>query len=159
MFYQFNDIKEFKNNNLIKKYEHDAGWDIRSEREVFLRGGQAAIIITGLHIIMPKGFVGIIKSRSGLAIDNSIEASNAGVLDSGYTGQIYIKIYNHSLRSFTIKKGTRIAQILFGYSHTVAPDRLGHIDIPQTIPELTEDEFRAIKSRRGENGVGSTGLE
>ena len=159
MFYQYNEIEDFKNNNFIKKHEHDAGWDIRSNKDFFLRGFQSKTIETGLHMVMPKGFVGIIKSRSGLAMNNNIEVSNGGVLDSGYLGQIFIKIYNHSTRSISFTKGDRIAQILFSYSHTVAPDRLGHITVPFKIPELTKIEFNAIKSNRGKNGIGSTGLE
>ena len=157
MFFQFNEIEEFRANNLLKKYQHDAGWDIRSGQDVYLSCGYYQKVKTGLHIIIPEGFYGIIQSRSGLGIDHGIEVSNAGVIDAGYIGEISLKVYNHSKRGFTIKKGDRIGQILFCHSLTVAPLELLDIFIPKVFPELEEALFHSIETDRGVSGFGSTG--
>jgi dUTP pyrophosphatase len=157
MFYQFNDIPEFKENNLLKEYPHDAGWDIRSGESLMLRCGHNAKISTGLHLIIPKGFKAIAKSRSGLAVDHAIECTNAGVLDYGYTGEIFLRIYNNGINTFKIDKGMKIAQVCFNFSHTVPIQDLLNISIPQSIPEITSTLFHSLKFDRGNNGLGSTG--
>lgn len=157
-FYQFNENPNFKNNNLIKTYPHDAGWDIRINQDLCLWPGESSQIKTGLHIVMPKGFKGIVKSRSGLAVNKLIECSNAGVIDYGYTGEIILRIYNNSKQEkFMAHTGNCIAQIIFDYSHTVPSDELRHIAIPQQIPELKPAEFFSLEFDRANNGRGSTG--
>lgn len=83
----------------------------------------------------------IIKGRSGLAINQGIEATNAGVIDEGYRGEIKVRLHNGGAAPFVIKNGDRIAQGVI-----VA---LPVVDIVEAI-ELTP-------SSRGENGFGSTG--
>lgn len=157
MFYQFNDVPEFKGNNLLKKYPHDAGWDVRSGEGFKLTPKSNIKISTGLHLVMPKGFKAIAQSRSGLAVNHAIECTNAGVIDYGYTGEIFLRVYNNSNDCFQINKGDRIAQFCFEFSHTVPVTKLLDISIPQTIPELKPTEFYSLEFNRGANGLGSTG--
>lgn len=119
MIYQHNEYQSLKNNNLIKKYPHDAGWDIRTPKEIIIGPGQSAIVNTGLHIYISPGLKGIIQSRSGLSMNFAIEASNAGVIDSGFTGECKIRIYNNHLHEyFKFNQGDRVAQITFSLSLT-----------------------------------------
>jgi dUTP pyrophosphatase len=83
----------------------------------------------------------LIKSRSGLAIKNGVEASNAGVIDQGYTGEIFIKLYNYGTRDFVVENGMRIAQGII----EVAPK--------YAIIEVNELE----ETFRGDRGIGSSG--
>ena len=53
----------------------------------------------------------IIKGRSGLSIKHGIENCNAGVIDSGYRGEIMLRLYNHSDVPYTIHHGDRIAPV------------------------------------------------
>ena len=50
----------------------------------------------------------MIHSRSGLAFKNKILAFN-GLIDSNYTGEIKVLLFNLSDEDFEIKKGNRIA--------------------------------------------------
>ena len=155
MIYMHNEIEEHRSSNLLKKYEHDMGYDIRAGQDVDINPGFAKTVYTGLHVCMPPILGMIIKSRSGLAINRGIEASNAGVIDSGYHGAIKIKLYNHSPIIFHAKKGARIAQAVFH----IRPE--GLVDFSGTgmrrfINEIHIDEWP--ESSRGDNGIGSSGV-
>jgi deoxyuridine 5'-triphosphate nucleotidohydrolase len=158
MFYQFNEIPEHKGNNLIKKYPHDAGWDIRSGQATVLYPRTSEVLSTGLHIVIPAGFKGVIQSRSGMAMNYTIEASNAGVIDHGYMGEVKVRLYNHSAKAMQILIGDKVAQIVFDFSLTVPVRKLLDICAPHFFPELNEDAFSAFQSDRGDKGFGHTGV-
>lgn len=84
----------------------------------------------------------IVKSRSGMAFNEGIEASNAGVVDASYQGPIKVKLYNMSEKPYSVKKGQRIAQ-----------------GIVYMIPNVVACEIEDFSQNtdRGENGFGSTG--
>lgn len=163
MIYQHNEYKNLKNNNLFKKYPNDAGWDIKTPKEIIIKPDSSVVINTGLHIYIPPGLKGIIQSRSGLAIDFNIEASNAGVIDSGFTGECKVRIYNnHQFNAFKFNPGDRIAQIVFTLSLTTKRWQniklwwnLFWSGIPQQIPEISLLDWP--KTDRANNGYGSTG--
>ena len=88
---------------------------------------------------IPSGFVGFIKSKSGMNIKHSIQSE--GVIDSGYTGSINVKLFNHGSRDVRIEKGQKIAQIVL---------------LPIVTPDLElADSLR--ETERGDSGFGSTG--
>ncbi|MEK7144060.1 MAG: dUTP diphosphatase, partial [Patescibacteria group bacterium] len=85
--------------------------------------------------------VGLVWDKSGLALNNGIKTM-AGVIDSGYRGEIKIVLINLGDEDFEIKKGQKIAQML-----------VQKVERPEI--ELV-DELNATE--RGGNGFGSTGL-
>ncbi len=128
---------------LHKKYAGDAGMDITSDETVLINAGSQKNIRTGLFVAIPNGYFGMIKSRSGLSIKHDVEAGNAGVIDSGYRGEIIVKLYNHGATEYQVHRGNRIAQLLI----------LPVIDVEVVTCENLPDSF----DNRGENGFGSTG--
>lgn len=125
----------------------DAGFDLRlpdfynSERctALTLKGYSSIVIDTGVHFEIPTGYVGFIKSKSGLNVKANIVSE--GVVDAGYTGSIIVKLYNHSPNDYTFFPGNKITQIVF---------------LP--IPEVTLNQVPFLTStERGDNGFGSTG--
>ena len=83
----------------------------------------------------------MINSRSGLACNHGIEASNAGIIDSLYRNEIKVKLYNNGEKPYVVAKGDRIAQgIIF--------------ELP--IVEVKE-VLEISASTRGANGFGSSG--
>lgn len=83
----------------------------------------------------------IIKGRSGLSIKHGLEECNAGVIDSGYRGEIMLRLYNHGNEPYTIHHGDRIAQ-----------------GIVVMLPVVTIREVNTLgESTRGTNGFGSSG--
>lgn len=126
---------------LGKTYQSDAGWDLYADGNYIVPARSSAVINTGVRLSIPEGVVGKIESRSGLSVKNKLEVG-AGVIDSGYHGEIKVHLHNFSDTNYTIVDQNRIAQILF-------------IELSKTdVIYAYEDE---VSSERGDNGFGSTG--
>lgn len=89
----------------------DAGFDLYATRsDVIWMGGQLVLPI-GIACEIPDGWVGIIKPRSGMAVKHMINV-HAGVIDSGYRGEICVCLINHGDRQVEIRAGDKIAQMV-----------------------------------------------
>lgn len=121
----------------------DAGADLTSVAEVLLEPGRRALVPTGIAIVVPDGWVGLVHPRSGLAARHGITVVNApGTIDSGYRGEILVNLVNlDPSEPFRVHPGDRIAQLLL---QAVATATFVEVD---SLPE----------SSRGETGHGSTG--
>jgi dUTP pyrophosphatase len=89
-----------------------AGHDLSSIEEGVVPAKCRAAFDTGVILSIPDGYYGQIQSRSGLAFRNGIIAM-PGVIDSDYTTAVKILLFNHNDEDFAVKKGDRIAQIVF----------------------------------------------
>lgn len=109
----------------------------------FVLGGSAdigcATIDTGVHVEIPEGYVGFIKSKSGLNVMHGL--TGEGVIDSHYTGSIKVKLYNHTRHPYCFKAGDKIAQLVI---------------LKCELPEL-ELVDHLEETDRGDGGFGSTG--
>lgn len=135
-------IKRLKEEATIptKANVSDAGWDLYALEDVVINPKQRETIKTGVALEIPDGYVGLIWPRSGLSVKQGIDVL-AGVIDSGYRGEIMVCLLNTSDETVSIKAGDRIAQILF-----------------QPVPffEIVEVE-ELMESDRGDKGFGSSG--
>ena len=122
-----------------RAHEADAGLDLRTPHEVFIPAGSSAVIDTGVHISIPEGYVGMLKSKSGLNVKKNLVSE--GVIDCGYTGSIVCKLYNLGKQGVQIGKGMKITQLVI---MPIITPKL------RLVSELQETE-------RGDNGFGSTG--
>ena len=136
-------IKLLDKNAIVPSYAQpgDAGADLHALENYFIQGGQQVLVRTGVAFEIPPGFVGLIRPRSGLATKAGVGMNSSGVVDSGYRGEIFVNLINHSKQGYNIQPGDRIAQIVFIPFYSV------HFDV---VEELSLSE-------RGENGHGSTG--
>ncbi len=120
--------------------ENDAGWDLYSIVETIIPSKQRKTVNTGIAIQMPEYMAGLIWPRSGLSVKQGIDVL-AGVVDSGYRGEIMVCLYNTSDENVAIHIGDRIAQIIF-----------------QEVPRVTMEVHETLgSSQRGDNGFGSSG--
>jgi len=120
--------------------QSDAGWDLYSVTTRPIAPSQRVTIKTGISLEIPEEYVGLIWPRSGMSVKNGIDVL-AGVIDSGYRGEIKVCLLNTSREWMNIKEGDRIAQILF-----------------QEVPHFQLQEVEILQnSDRGEGGFGSTG--
>lgn len=121
----------------------DAGADVYSRVDCEIAPGERALIPTGIAIAMPEGYAAFAHPRSGLAIKYGIGIVNApGTIDAGYRGELQMILINHDTEeSFSIKRGDRIAQLVF--------------------QKIEKAEFIEVEdlpgSGRGAAGFGSTG--
>jgi len=118
------------------RYEGDAGVDLFSCEEARIEPGQCRWVRTGIAVEIPKGYVGLVKEKSGLASKFGI---GAGVIDSSYRGEIKVLVRNFSQEILKIDKGQPLAQLLI---------------LPCEKAELEEGELSVTE--RGEKGFGST---
>jgi len=125
----------------LPSYGHvgDAGLDLFSVMECVLKGGEARAISTGIQVAIPDGYVGLIWDKSGISLKNIHKL--AGVIDSGYRGEIKVVMTNLSTEAFSIEKGMKIAQML----------------IQPIVKVKVVDSEVLDETTRGENGFGSTG--
>ena len=119
----------------------DAGWDIYAAEDAIIDPSKNQLVSTDMAMAIPEGYVGLIWDRSGMAAKKGIHRF-AGVIDSGYRGEIKVCLWNSSNEHYIINKGERIAQILF-----------------QQVPPFFLREVENLdETKRGEGGFGSTGL-
>ena len=122
-----------------RAHDTDAGLDLYSPIDAVVPPLGSKCIDTGVHIELPKDTSGFLKSKSGLNVKYGI--TSEGVIDVGYTGSIVVKLYNHTLRRYKVKKGDKISQLVI---------------LPIMIPFIEQvDELE--KTERGNGGFGSTG--
>lgn len=98
----------------MPEYAHfgwDAGADLKSPVDVMIPANGSAVIDTGVHIDIPQGYAGFLKSKSGLNVKHDL--TNEGVIDAGYTGSICVKLYNHGKTDYKVHSGDKISQIVF----------------------------------------------
>ena len=117
----------------------DAGLDLRTPVDAYVRAGGSTVIDTGVHIQLPPGTVGMLKSKSGLNVKDGIVSE--GVIDEGYTGTILVKLYNHGTEAKQFSRGDKITQLV------VLP--VLYVKVEQA------EEIQG--GPRGDNGYGSTG--
>ncbi|MDD2716392.1 MAG: dUTP diphosphatase [Candidatus Wallbacteria bacterium] len=108
----------------------------------YLEPGQTMLISTGLRISLPIGYEAQIRPRSGLALKNQVTILNTpGTIDSDYRGVIGVILINFGSRTFEIKRGARIAQMVINRVERIEWEQVDTLD-------MTE---------RGSGGFGHTG--
>jgi dUTP pyrophosphatase len=135
----------------VKKLSEDAiiptrgsggavGYDLYSMDDVIIKPLQRALVCTGIAIVLPSGVYGRVAPRSGLTVKHGIQVG-AGVIDPDYTGEIKVVLFNQGDKTFEVKKGDRIAQLVLEKCETPQIEEIGKIE--ETV--------------RGSGGFGSTG--
>jgi dUTP pyrophosphatase len=116
----------------------DAGADLFTPVDFTLYGNSHKTIDTGVHIEIPYGYVGMVKSKSGLMLEGIL---TDGTVDSGYTGSIRVVLFNHSEHTRDFKAGEKIAQLV----------------IMKIVSPAFEQVEKVNGGDRGDGGFGSTG--
>ena len=112
-----------------------------SETEEILPN-ETKLIKTGVAMAIPKGLVGLVFARSGLASKRGLAPANkVGVIDADYRGEIMVALHNHTNNPQSIEPKERIAQIAF------VPYIKGNFEVVDDLEETI----------RGAGGFGSTG--
>ena len=141
-------IKRFYKDINLPKYETEgsSGMDLAAhiENSILIEPGNTVMVPTGIAVSIPKNFEIQIRPRSGLAARNKISVLNTpGTIDSDYRGEIKVILINLSEKTFTIEKGTRIAQMV--------------------LCPIVKARFKEVESLgetpRGSSGFGSTGTK
>ena len=134
-------VKRIQRNAKLPAYSHvgDAGLDLFSSIDLVLESGEVKPVSTGIKMAVPQGYVGLVWDKSGISLKGVHRL--AGVVDSGYRGEVKVVMINLSDTPFVVEKGMKIAQML------IQP--VENVDVTE-VDELED-------STRGEDGFGSTG--
>jgi dUTP pyrophosphatase len=122
-----------------RAHSTDAGLDLFSREDAVIHPNSSGEFDTGVHVAIPDGYVGFLKSKSGLNVKHSVQSE--GVIDSGYTGSILVKLFNHGSAAVHIQKGQKITQLVI---------------LPIITPDL-EQVDSLEETERGNGGFGSSG--
>lgn len=105
-----------------------AGYDLYAAEDAVVVCGTRKLIKTNVSMEITPGYYGRIAPRSGLAYKNGIDVL-AGVIDSDYRGDIGVILYNTDKNiDFSVKKGDRIAQIIFEACYSATLNTVENLD-------------------------------
>ena len=91
-----------------RAHKTDAGLDLRSPICIEVPAKGFVVIDTGVHVELPVGTAGFLKSKSGLNVNHDITSD--GVIDVGFTGTIKVKLYNLGTETYLVLLGDKITQ-------------------------------------------------
>lgn len=126
-----------------RKYDGDAGWDLFASREVVIPPGETRDVHTDVRIALPPFTFARIVGRSSTLKVHRLMVSE-GIIDNGYTGELFCSVHNVGSEPFAVERGMRLAQVII---HRIEDVRWS---------EVEEEHFR--EGPRGGAGFGSTGL-
>lgn len=122
--------------------EGSAGMDLCASDCCVLPPGGWHAVGTGLLVVIPDGFEGQVRPRSGLAARHGVTVLNApGTIDADYRGELRVLLVNHGSEPFVVQPGERIAQLV------ICPVVRARLIEASSAPETP----------RGSGGFGSTG--
>lgn len=127
----------------VRAHPTDAGVDLHAGHDCELAPGHRELVGTGVAIALPRGFVGLVHPRSGLAARAGLSIVNApGTVDAGYRGEIKVNLINLDPSDpVRISRGDRIAQLI-----------VQQVELWDVVETGSLDE-----TDRGDGGHGSTG--
>ncbi|HLR99699.1 dUTP diphosphatase [Mycolicibacillus parakoreensis] len=131
-----------------RAHDGDAGVDLYSAVDIELGPGQRALVPTGVAVAIPRGMVGLVHPRSGLAARVGLSIVNSpGTIDAGYRGEIKVSLINlDPATPITVARGDRIAQLL-----------VQRVELPELVEVASFDEAGLAGTARGQGGHGSSG--
>lgn len=123
----------------MRAHDSDAGFDLSCMEDQVLKPNVANTIDTGVHVLIPEGFVGLLCPRSSFNVKGI--GTPIGVVDAGYTGSIRVVLEPFNVTK--IFKGNRIAQLVI---------------LPLPNIKMIEGKVIGVDTHRGDGGFGSTGV-
>lgn len=121
-----------------RAHPNDAGLDLYATKSGWILPKCRKVFGTGFHCAIPKNYVGMLTSKSGLMLKG---ITSRGTIDSDYLGEVKAILYNHSWLPYHVKKWQKITQMV------IMPIITPGLDIVDSLG----------KSERGSNGFGSSG--
>lgn len=126
----------------MRAHFDDAGIDFRTPEEFTLKPLESHVVDLNVKVQIPVGYFGKLESKSGLMVNHGVICMG-GVIDSGFRGNIKVRMMNLSDKSYTFHKGDKLVQMV------LIPVLLADIESVETL-DVSE-------SGRETSGYGSTG--
>lgn len=133
-----------------KKNIGDAAYDLhfysKNHSHIIIEPGECALLDTGLRFHFPSEYVMEIKNRSGMAAKRGLIVG-ACIVDSSFTGNVFVNLWNISKEHQRIEPNERIAQAIFYKVENIL------------FSEVNNAEYTTLTSHstRQDGALGSTG--
>lgn len=140
------DAEEIYEKGLCYATQGSLGLDLRAcmeQESITVASGERYAFPSGISIeVQEENIAAFVYSRSGLGAKEGLTvAQGVGVIDKDYRGEISIILLNTSQKDITVKRGDRIAQLLFQPAFQLLVEK---------VTSLSE-------TARGSGGFGHTG--
>ena len=123
--------------------EGSAGYDLYAADTITILPQSAQTIPLDLRWAIPDGFFGQIMPRSSILVDHLVTVGG-GVIDSDFRGIVKAILVNLSKKTFTVRLGDRIAQVVLIEKYNVKFEKVS-------------DKSLLSATKRGSSGFESTG--
>lgn len=143
------------------KRDEDGAFDIYTyfnEEELIIKPHQTVLIPTKLITAFSSDYVMVLRERGSNGVLGI--GQRAGVIDSGFRGEIFVPITNHNDKRLIISKKVdkvinNINEIIYPYSKAICQALM--IEVPKLkIREVSAEFIRGVSSERGEGSLGSS---
>lgn len=144
------------------KEEENGGYDLYADFEedyIILHPNTVEMIPTGIATSVKDDWVLVIKERGSTG--SKAMAVRAGIVDSGYRGEIFVALNNTGEHAVIIaKKDVKVeageGTIVYPYEKAIA--QMLMLPVPKArIKVIPYDKLKEIPSKRGEGKIGSSG--
>lgn len=147
------------------KEKEDAGYDIYAcfgDPYILIPSHKTALVPTGIACAVRDAYYLQVQERGSTG---SIGLKyGAGVIDSGYRGEIFIALTNTNIFSVAIYKNEEdiwqlkrmCGVILYPYSKAIA-QLVAHKVLAMDEEEISYEDLKSISSKRGDGMLGSSG--
>ena len=133
---------EIKGTMPIRGSELATGYDLKVDVDSVIEPHQVKLIDTQTSISLPPETICLALPRSSIYKTGLILANSVGLIDPDYRGVIKLALHNLTDEPVTVKKGERLAQLVF---------------VKEFSPHFEPVERFSVETERGEKGYGSTG--
>lgn len=124
-------------------YTSDAGLDIYVSEDTTVEPHTFADVRSHTAVNLPPGHWGYLVGRSSTLRKKGLLV-NPGVIDNGYTGELYSAVWNLTSQPVKIHAGERVAQLIL---------------MPNITPGFHPEWVNSVtESDRGDKGFGSSGV-
>ncbi len=125
-----------------RSYPGDAGIDLVTSEDTLVHANSHGMVPSNNAIQIPEGTFGWITARSS-TIGRYGFLVISGIIDEGYTGQLFAAVWNLTNADVAVPAGSRLAQIILipNATRMFSPQKVNRLD----------------NTARGTNGFGSPG--
>lgn len=126
-----------------KAHQDDAGFDFYTSDDIVCKANTLTLVPTGVKILIPRGYWGHIMSRSSTLRNYGLQVVDS-VIDAGYTGEMFIQVFN-----------PRNIDVLLGYK-----DRIAQMVLQKCVDHtfIEVEQFTNNDYSRKDRGFGSSGV-
>ncbi|XAO35665.1 deoxyuridine triphosphatase [Microbacterium phage FireCastle] len=126
----------------IRAHSDDAGFDLFVARETLVPAHGFADVPSGVRMQLPNGYWGMLTGRSSTIRKRGLLVVQ-GIIDTGYTGELFSAVWNLTDKPVLIEEGDRVAQLII---------------LPNSTQQSVLRRSDGLgDTKRGSNGFGSSG--